>query len=206
MGGNTDTAPQESGKRPTYKRAELRRKPHGDEAQQFEPMSYAGMPPEFYEDLIHVWTPKAIIDFTAADLTPAFTCLEKKVPYLGVCFTESHMIQGYKHLAELTFEAMKSESSPLHDPKLCALVQKLDPNANANKVVPKPKARKTRKKVDEENNDGQDDENNNEEAGGEEDGDGTAQKPKKPRTGTGTTSNSSITDLMNQLKNLRGNP
>ena len=210
VGGNTETAPQESGKRPTYKRAELRRKLHGDEAQQFEPLSYAGMPPEFYEDLIHVWTPKAVIDFTASDLTPAYTCLEKRVPYLGVCWTEAHVVAGYKHLAELVFEGMKKESSPLHDPKLCALVQKLDPSA---KAAPKRTSKRAKKnKVEEENEEG--DENEGEEGeGGQEgqgqDGDGAVQAKKKPRKGTGSNTGgggggSSLNDLMSQLKNLRG--
>ncbi|CAK9003484.1 Uncharacterized protein SCF082_LOCUS7759, partial [Durusdinium trenchii] len=116
VGGPTETSPQESAKRPQYKRSELARKPEGqDESIAFEPMAYSGAPPEFYKDLFHVWAPRAILDFTACDLTPAFIAIESKLPYLGVMYTEDHMVAGYKHLSQLVFEAMCDESSPLHD-------------------------------------------------------------------------------------------
>ena len=85
VGGPTDTAPQESAKRTQFKKAELTRPPAGgDESTLFEPFCYHGMPPDFYRDFFTVWSPRAVIDFTAGDLTAAMTCLELKVPYLGI--------------------------------------------------------------------------------------------------------------------------
>lgn len=124
VGGPTDTAPQESAKRPQFKKAELSRVPTMmlDDATLFEPFCFHGCPPDFYTDMLHVWSPKAIIDFTASDMTPAIVCIERKIPYLGVCFSEFHMVSAYKHLSELVFESMQDEASSLHDPKLAALM------------------------------------------------------------------------------------
>ena len=66
VGGTTDKDALESGKRQQFKRSELARKPPGlDESVLFEPMAYSGMPPEFFKDMLHVWSPRAVIDFTA---------------------------------------------------------------------------------------------------------------------------------------------
>ena len=124
VGGPTDTAAQESAKRPQYKKNELSRAPTNltDEATLLEPFSFHGLPPDYYTDMLHVWQPKALIGFTACDMTPAMICIERKVPYLGICFSEPHMVNAYKHLSELVFEAMQDESSSLHDAKLTALM------------------------------------------------------------------------------------
>ena len=219
VGGPTDTAPQESAKRTQFKKAELTRPPAGgDESTLFEPFCYHGMPPDFYRDFFTVWSPRAVIDFTAGDLTAAMTCLELKVPYLGICFTESHVVAGYKHLGELVYEAMLDEKSPLHDAKLSALVQ------GEKKVEKKAPKRKTTDASDKQNPN-QEDGKKGEETGGQADegdeaagGDQTEQpqppKPKKPK-GSNATANanaagsnqtaggSSLDVLMSQLKNLR---
>eukprot|EP00913_Durusdinium_trenchii_P034453 g32234.t1 len=89
-------------------------------------MAYSGMPPEFFKDMLHVWSPRAVIDFTACDLTAAMVCLEAKLPYLGVCFSEAHMVAGYRHLSQMVFDAMCDESNVLHDPKLSAIVHTMN--------------------------------------------------------------------------------
>ena len=73
VGGTTDKDALESGKRQQFKRSELARKPPG--------LAYSGMPPEFFKDMLHVWSPRAVIDFTACDLTAAMVCLEAKLPF-----------------------------------------------------------------------------------------------------------------------------
>lgn len=223
VGGATETAPSESGKRTQFKKNELTRAPTGgDESTLYEPFCYHGMPPDFYRDMFAVWSPKAIIDFTASDLTPGFVALECKTPYLGICFTEAHVVAGYKHLGELVYEAMLDEKSPLHDAKLCALLaQKGDDQKAAvtKKGQNKRKAtadfekpEKTTEKTAEENASGGASAAETKE--GTEVTEGTDPKTaagKKPRTSNGSSSSgtpaagggSSIDVLMNQLKNLR---
>ena len=206
VGGPTETSPQESAKRPQYKRSELARKPEGqDESIAFEPMAYSGAPPEFYKDLFHVWAPRAILDFTACDLTPAFIAIESKLPYLGVMYTEDHMVAGYKHLSQLVFEAMCDESSPLHDAKLSALVRKNekpnDEQANNKKKRPRKGTSKTQTEVE---NAGGEEQEQQEPAGEgvEESGknDGEEKKTKKPKT---ESKSQSLDALMAQLQGLR---
>lgn len=215
VGGSTDTASQESAKRTQFKKAELQRPPaEGDESTLFEPFAYHGMPPDFYRDLFAVWSPRAIIDFTACDLTPAFVCLELKLPYLGICFTEGHLVAGYKHLGELVYEAMLDEKSPLHDAKLCALVQE-----NGEKKTEK-KQKKRKKNEEGEKADGEmvqeaqedGDDNGKEAADDKKDQKNDNGKPPakkgKPTTTTGAgagggSGGSSIDALMDQLKTLR---
>ena len=114
------------------------------------------------------------------------------------------MVAGYKHLADMVFEGMKKESSPLHDPKLCALVQKLDPSTK----VPKKTTKRTKKQAEEveEVGENEGEEGDGAEEGQGQDGDGAAPK-KKLRKGTNSSSGggggSSLNDLMTQLKNLR---
>ena len=217
VGGATDTASQESAKRTQFKKAELQRQPaEGDESTLFEPFVYHGMPPDFYRDLFAVWSPRAIIDFTASDLTPAMVCLELKIPYLGICYTESHLVAGYKHLGELVYEAMLDEKSPLHDAKLCGLVKE-----NGDKNQKAEKKQKKRKKNDkneegevadmdqgqetpgdgEEANEPGADEKNDQKT---ETGKPPTKKAKPPANGAGGgPGGSSIDVLMNQLKTLR---
>lgn len=219
VGGPTDTAPQESAKRSQYKVSELKRKPLGvsDEATLFEPFCYHGMPPEFYKDIFTVWSPKAIIDFTASDLTPAIVALELKLPYLGIVFTEAHLTAGYKHLAELVFECMQNETSPLHDAKLSALVH----NKGQSKSEKPERKRKTQKQEEDAGKEdpkpvdkGEDKGNGTEDGKGKqeesEEKGGENKPPKKPRVSNGDKNQSngkqaqtSIDQLMNQLKGLR---
>lgn len=206
VGGPTETSPQESAKRPQYKRSELARKPEGqDESIAFEPMAYSGAPPEFYKDLFHVWAPRAILDFTACDLTPAFIAIESKLPYLGVMYTEDHMVAGYKHLSQLVFEAMCDESSPLHDAKLSALVHKNEkPNdEQANNKKKRPRKGTSKTKTEEENAGGEEQEQQEPAGEGvEESGknDGEEKKTKKPKT---ESKSQSLDALMAQLQGLR---
>ena len=43
--------------------------------------------------------------------------------YLGVCYNDNHVVELYKHLIELTFDAMWSEGSALCEAKLAELLK-----------------------------------------------------------------------------------
>ena len=121
-----------------------------------------------------------VCDLTAGNGALGFQALLQNVSYLGVCYNDYHMVEMYKHLADLTFDAMWREDSPLYDAKL-AEVLKDDGGAKAKekeKEKQAEKRKKPEKKADDE-----------EESGG-----------KKQKKG----SNSSADSLLAQLQALRG--
>ncbi|OLP81256.1 hypothetical protein AK812_SmicGene38225 [Symbiodinium microadriaticum] len=124
VGGTTDGA--DSTPRPMFKNSELKyKKQHGAAEScdgEYEPFSFHGLPCDYYKDMMRTWNPKCIVDLTAGDLAAAFVAIELKLPYLGVMFSEKHLTEGYKHIADMTFRAMSEESSPLYEPKLAALL------------------------------------------------------------------------------------
>ena len=138
-------------------------------------------------------------------MTPAFIAIESKLPYLGVMYTEDHMVAGYKHLSQLVFEAMCDESSPLHDAKLSALVHKNEkPNdEQANNKKKRPRKGTSKTKTEEENAGGEEQEQQEPAGEGvEESGknDGEEKKTKKPKT---ESKSQSLDALMAQLQGLR---
>ena len=200
------TAEGSSVKRPQWKGSEVTRKKGLDQAALYEPMAFHGLPPDFYKDFLGVFLPKAVVDFTACDMTFAFACIEARIPFLGVCFSEAHMNAAYQHLADLVYENMANETSPLHDSKLCLLLK--DPKAKT--------ATKRKNKTDEDDAGETSGKDGNDQSEGQgNDGKDTETKkiepdPKKPRgaskTGAGEASGkggSSIETLMKQLQGLR---
>jgi phosphosulfolactate phosphohydrolase-like enzyme len=64
-----------------------------------------------------------VCDLTASNGVLAFQALQQNVCYLGVCYNDHHMVELYKHLADLTFDAMWTEGSALYDAKLAELLK-----------------------------------------------------------------------------------
>ena len=114
-------------------------------------------------------------DLTACNGVLAFQALQQNVCYLGVCYNDNHVVELYKHLADLTFDAMWSEGSALYDAKLAELLKGEGDEGAKGQENPAKKMKKP---------------------DGEEETAGSTKKQKK--------SSSSADSLLAQLQALRG--
>ena len=113
VGGAVET---EHGSEPGQKRKRL--------DNDVEPMTYHGMIPEVYKELLHSHPAVAVMDFTACDGMLAAVCLELGVPYLGVVFSERHKEGLINHLAHYVFNAMMTETHQWYAAPLAAVLAK----------------------------------------------------------------------------------
>lgn len=83
------------------------------------PFNYFEAPGELYSELLHSLHCKSgVIDLTASSGLFAFECLKRRVPYVGVCFTERHMVALKQHLLRRLRATLLDATSPLHQPDL----------------------------------------------------------------------------------------
>ena len=77
-----------------------------------EPVAFHSTPALLWEELLNVAgahnpTPKMVCELVAADDTLAYICLQKQIPYLGICFNETHRDLLRTRLAQRVFQAMR---------------------------------------------------------------------------------------------------
>lgn len=87
-------------------------------------------------------------DLTAGNGVLAFQALQQNICYLGVCYNDYHMVELYKHLADLTFDAMWSEGSALYDSKLAELLKGEGAEVGSAKADVKESKEKKKKRDD----------------------------------------------------------
>ena len=212
VGGPTDGG--DTTARPQFKNSELKYKKHGEAEScdgEYEPFNFHALPCDYYKDMLSTWNPKCIIDLTASDLAAAFVAIELKLPYLGVMFSEKHLTEGYKHIAEMTFRAMAVESSPLYDAKLAKL---LNPGGTEPTRGGRGGQQPEEKEGDEEKDVLQGQQPSEQQNGNANEGQGGSNSPKKKKLRTtggnpsgsssGNGNQTSLDQLMNQIKVLRG--
>lgn len=118
---------------------EVARKKRADGA--IEPMCFHTMLPEFYEEILHAYQPRAVVDWTCTDGRFAAVCTEAGVPYVGWTLTDKHCEAVTRRVAHMVFQKMTSEQSPLYD-AVCAKLMK--PTVTVPKSVKHPKAPKAK--------------------------------------------------------------
>lgn len=75
---------------------------------------YHTMPLSFYEEIIHSFCARGVVHLTAGNGELALACLNRKVPYVGVCFSEQHVSALQEYLVTRVYQAMQSEVHPLY--------------------------------------------------------------------------------------------
>jgi hypothetical protein len=78
------------------------------------PVFYHTMPNSFYQELIHSFCGKGVVHLTCGNGEFALACIEQRVPYVGMCFTEAHVQTLSEYLTNRVFEAMQHEGHPLY--------------------------------------------------------------------------------------------
>lgn len=58
-----------------------------------EPVFYHFLPKIVYDNMIGSWSITAVLDCTPGQGEFAKACIEKRIPYLGVCLTEAHAVK-----------------------------------------------------------------------------------------------------------------
>ena len=77
------------------------------------PVCYHPMPPTFYAELLHMFYAKLVIDITPLNGTFAWTCMQDRVGYVGIVFTEVHAELLYARLRDLMKTEMADSASKL---------------------------------------------------------------------------------------------
>ena len=79
--------------------------------------------------------PKMVCEMVATDDYLAYMCLQKKIPYLGVCFNDYHRQLLRKRLAQRVFESMRSDDESMFGTKAaCQCIKKIWAGRNADGI------------------------------------------------------------------------
>jgi hypothetical protein len=70
------------------------------------PVAYHGMPAVWYEELIHTFFVKSVVDLTPGDAKFAWQALVNRIGYVGIAFTPAHGAAIYKRLKDQIKEEM----------------------------------------------------------------------------------------------------
>ncbi|CAE7207986.1 unnamed protein product [Symbiodinium sp. KB8] len=143
-----------------------------------EPVCYHSMPAEFYDELVHMFYAKLVIDLCPSDGKLAFTAIKHRIGYVGITYNAEHAAFLEERLVHLIREQMTVPSSPLYNIQYSTAVGARAPEpAGTDKPKPKSKRGKRKKDATEEGQEAQDDDQD------DEDDQGTTSKPKpaKPK-------------------------
>ena len=66
-------------------------------------------------EMVHALCAKSVIDMSPGSGHWAMACLKARVPYTGICFTESHQSMLQRHLISRTLDAMADSNNVLYD-------------------------------------------------------------------------------------------
>ena len=80
-----------------------------------EPVFHYTTPVELHEDILMGVSPHAVVGLTCMDASEAFAMMKRSVPYVGLCFTETHQRLVMDRLSSLVFESMRTEGSHFYD-------------------------------------------------------------------------------------------
>ena len=113
-----------------------------------EPVTYHGMPHAWYEELIHTFFCKAVVDLTPLDGKFAWVCLTNRIGYVGIAFTEKHQEMLYDRLKVLLKAEMCKAGSRLYNAQY-ARAAGIEAETPDPKPKPKPKPKRRGRKTEE---------------------------------------------------------
>jgi hypothetical protein len=110
------------------------------------PFNYFEMPDEWYQELLHSMNcEKGVIDLTASSGRFALNCVKKKVPYLGVCYTEDHVLALKSHLKDEVLAAFKDPDDDLFQAGFAKLLKTKKDDKDTEKEKDKDKEKEKEK-------------------------------------------------------------
>ena len=112
---------------------------------QVEPVFFHSLPLEFCETVVADHNLSHVLDLTPREGLLALACLKKKVPHVGICFTETHKALLEKRLNGLVQEEFLEEGGPLYEPVFAELVGSRGGSAGKKKNVQLVRRRTTKK-------------------------------------------------------------
>jgi hypothetical protein len=86
-----------------------------------EPTFWHSRPRKFYQELIHRYRPKAILDFSMGDGVLALESAKARIPYLGFGLTTTHVELLKAHLVQEMMKVFYTEGEKEYDPELAVL-------------------------------------------------------------------------------------
>ena len=109
------------------------------------PVTHHGMPPAWYDELIHTFFVKAIVDLTPLDAKFAWQAVLNRVGYVGIAFTEEHQTMIYARLVEQMKIEMCQTGSKLYNAQYAKAAGLTETPPSV--PLPNPKRRPRRKSV-----------------------------------------------------------
>ena len=100
-----------------------------------EPMTWHGTSDQAWDEILNIAgannpLPKMVTELVATEDSLAFKCLQKKLPYLGICFSEYHRKLLRTRLAQRVFMSMMEDDSPFGSPESRSTLQKIWANTD----------------------------------------------------------------------------
>ena len=95
-----------------------------------EPITWHGTSDQAWDEILNIAGannpfPKMVLELVATEDTLAYKCLQKHIPYLGICFNDFHRKLLRQRLAQRVFEAMLDSESAFGTPDSCSALQAL---------------------------------------------------------------------------------
>ena len=105
-----------------------------------EPVFMHALHHNFHEELLHSFAITAQVDATPGAGDAALACVKARVPYVGICLTQTHEEKLMQRLLWLAFNEMQKEDSPMTDPALRKLLGGLAAAPAAEPPAKKPRS------------------------------------------------------------------
>eukprot|EP00812_Abedinium_dasypus_P014810 NODE_836_length_1348_cov_3.029389.p2 GENE.NODE_836_length_1348_cov_3.029389~~NODE_836_length_1348_cov_3.029389.p2 ORF type:complete len:272 (+),score=118.81 NODE_836_length_1348_cov_3.029389:215-1030(+) len=89
-----------------------------------EPIFWKGMPPNFYDEVLHRFFAKNVVDLTAGNGEFMLQSVRNRVGYFGICLTSIHKTELEKMARIYILKAMCDETCALYSPKCAEAFEK----------------------------------------------------------------------------------
>ena len=106
-----------------------------------EPVAYHSAPLELYEELLHDFYAKFVVDLTPLDGRFAYAALRNRIGYIGIAYNPEHQRLLEERLLSLLEADMRNSESPLFSASYCEAVG-CESNKSKPKLKPNPKPKK----------------------------------------------------------------
>jgi len=102
-----------------------------------EPAFYNFLPQSFYSSCMQAMAAATVIDLASGPGEAAKAAMTLRLPYLGLCLSEKHVLELHKHLTSWTLDCMAREGHQLYNPKYAQLRETEAEKNNTNASKPK---------------------------------------------------------------------
>ena len=106
-----------------------------------EPVCFHNMPEQWYDELLHTYYAKLVLDLSPLDGRFALQCLRNRVGYVAICFNDDHVKFLQEYLLQQLQSDMKDSKSPLFNQAFASAVLGQDGSAASADAKAKAKAK-----------------------------------------------------------------